>query len=199
MRGHFILVICAAVALSSGCASTTKVVLLPDEAGRVGAVVVKDRGGSQVVDQAFHFTSVKDPDTKPSEVQPQGEDNLKRRYGEVLRGQPGAPVSFFFYFATGSAALAAGSTNQISELIEVIRSRKPTQITIFGHTDSTGTETINERLSADRARAIEQALRSNAPDLGPMRLVFLGDKQPVVPATPDVPQPGNRCVEVLVL
>ncbi len=199
MRNALHLLVFATTLLSAGCASTTKVVLMPDEAGRVGAIVVKDRGGSQVVDQAFHFTSVKDPDLKPSGVQLEGEENLKQHYVDLLRGQPAAPVSFFFYFAAGRASLSAGSAVQLSNTIEAIRARKPTEITIFGHTDSTGGEAMNERLSGDRARAVEQALRSNDPELGPMRLVFLGAKQPIIPSTPDVPEPGNRCVEVLVL
>jgi hypothetical protein len=34
--------------------------------------------------------------------------------------------------------------------------------------------------------------------LGEVRLEYFGDKEPLVPSVPDVAEPMNRCVEILI-
>jgi len=49
----------AAAGAMSGCASSaTKVTLLPDQSGHVGAVTVSDAQGQQRIDQAFNTVAV---------------------------------------------------------------------------------------------------------------------------------------------
>jgi outer membrane protein OmpA-like peptidoglycan-associated protein len=87
----------------------------------------------------------------------------------------------------------------LPELFATVRRRKPTEISIFGHTDTTGSEQLNLQLSAERAKIIEQILRQHDPELDDVELKYFGDKKPLVPTAQGVPEPRNRRVEIVVL
>ncbi len=80
-----------------------------------------------------------------------------------------------------------------------LRDRKPTEITVFGHADSSGSDERNLKLSADRARLVADMLRAHDPDVGPIKIQFFGDKAPLVPSPPGVPEPRNRRAEIVIL
>ena len=60
-------------------------------------------------------------------------------------------------FATGSARIAAESSDLLDQLAEAVTGCD-LAIVIEGHTDSTGSATVNERLSLSRAQAVREAL-----------------------------------------
>lgn len=60
-------------------------------------------------------------------------------------------------FATGSARIAAESSELLDQLAEAVTGCD-LAIVIEGHTDSTGSATVNERLSLSRAQAVREAL-----------------------------------------
>jgi outer membrane protein OmpA-like peptidoglycan-associated protein len=62
------------------------------------------------------------------------------------------------YFDTGSAVLLPQSIATITEIAEVLSAKPDWQITIEGHTDNTGTEMDNQRLSKQRAESVLKAL-----------------------------------------
>ncbi|KAF0120142.1 MAG: hypothetical protein FD151_1760, partial [bacterium] len=51
--------------LNTGCASTTKIVLLPDPDGKVGVVDVSSDKGIQTLDKPWQTTEVSSPDKAP--------------------------------------------------------------------------------------------------------------------------------------
>ncbi len=64
-------------------------------------------------------------------------------------------------FATGSANLSPAAQTKLDEFIEANRGYKLERLTISGHTDSTGSASLNQRLSTDRARATQNYLMSH--------------------------------------
>ncbi len=60
-------------------------------------------------------------------------------------------------FTTGSARIAAESSELLDQLAEAVTGCD-LAIVIEGHTDSTGSATVNERLSLSRAQAVREAL-----------------------------------------
>ena len=75
----------------------------------------------------------------------------------------------------------------------------PTEISIIGHTDTKGSDDINKNLSQKRALAVEKILKDYMPSLDRVDVQSFGSKDQLVPTPPNVNEPRNRRVEILVL
>jgi outer membrane protein OmpA-like peptidoglycan-associated protein len=208
-RAAIVLAFVVTALLAGGCASPppaipvdtsrTTVVLLPDEDGHVGAVSVTTPNGSQTVDRAYTFTTVDGTRAQPSEIQLMGEEQVNAAFTELMKAQPLKPKSFTLYFSFDSTTLTPESRAVLPAIVEAVRERKPTEISIFGHTDAIGTERRNVKLSAERARAVENILRRYDPDLGHVDVQFFGSQEPLIPTPPHAAEPRNRRAEIQIL
>jgi len=61
-------------------------------------------------------------------------------------------------FKTGSAEITPESQHQIDNIAAILRAFPKSKIKIGGYTDKTGDETVNKKLSKDRAEAVNAAL-----------------------------------------
>lgn len=61
-------------------------------------------------------------------------------------------------FATGKSELNTASRNSLSKFAQSLKSHTDTEVTILGNTDNTGSRAVNERLSLERAKAVENYL-----------------------------------------
>ena len=199
------LFVAASLAISAGCATPppapqpkTTVVLMPDEDGRVGAVSVSTDAGTQTIDRAYNASTVVGPHGKPSAMTDVGEGATMTGYDALIAAQPKKPVHFTLNFVNNKTVLTDESRAQIPAVMDAIRTRKPTEISIFGHTDSTGTEQYNMQLSAERAKAVAALLKKNDPSLDRIEIKFFGDKEPLVHVDGKIAEPRNRRVEITV-
>jgi outer membrane protein OmpA-like peptidoglycan-associated protein len=62
-------------------------------------------------------------------------------------------------FATNSSTLNASSQSTIKQIAQVLKNNPDVDVAIFGHTDSTGSDAINNPLSEKRAKAVESSLK----------------------------------------
>jgi outer membrane protein OmpA-like peptidoglycan-associated protein len=162
----------------------TTVVLLPDEEGHVGAVIVSTAGGAQRVNAAFSEVVVDAGTSPPS---------------QPVERKPPRPAAFILHFRLGTSTLTDESKAQLPALLLAAHERKPTEITVFGHADAIGPERRNVRLSAERAQTVAKLLRKSDSNLGSIDVQSFGDKVPLFPSKPGVPEPRNRRVEVQIL
>jgi len=182
----------------SGCSGTT-LILLPDESGKVGAITVKTQGDLRVIDKAYHSVIAKEGAARLSETQALSEAQVNQEYGDLLKAQPAKPSSFILYFVSGSSDLVKESQAIIPKVIDQIKAQMPTEISIIGHTDTTGSDNSNDKLSLKRARAIEKILKDSVPSLHGVDVFFFGSKDLLVPTPPNIDEPRNRRVEILAL
>lgn len=63
-------------------------------------------------------------------------------------------------FATNSATLSAESKEALKQFANGIADMPETNLTIYGHTDNTGTLEVNQKVSKNRAIAVEKYLKS---------------------------------------
>ena len=194
------LFIAALLLMLAGCASApaTRVVLLPDEEGRVGAVVVSNARGQEKIDEAYAAVTIDTKEAAPSKPSPIGREAVERRYSELLQAQPTPPKAFILNFLLDSTELTAASKAMLPELLLAVRGRKPTEVTVAGHADASGWEHRNLTLSAERAQAVADLLKQADPSV-PVELKYFGDKQPLVPNPPGKPEPRNRRAEIQIL
>lgn len=61
-------------------------------------------------------------------------------------------------FGLGSAVISADSKDDVRDLAKFMKEYPNTEVTIEGHSDSTGSATLNKRLSQQRADAVKQSL-----------------------------------------
>ena len=181
----------------AGCATATRITLLPDQSGHVGAVTVSNGRGQQRIDQAFDTVSVKESSAPgaPRAVDPQTFENSHRA---LIAEEPTPPRSFVLNFLFDSMELTPDSKAVLPEVLRVVRDRSPTEVTVFGYTDSVGTPEYNLGLSAQRARAVAKLLRGIDPKL-PVDVRYFGEKYPLVPSRKGVPEPRNRRAEIVIL
>ena len=192
----FTIVLLAVGAVLSGCA-TTRVTLLPDHSGHVGAVTVSNAQGQQRIDQAFNTVAV-EQSSAPGTPLAIDRQAFEAAHRALLDAQPTPPRSFGLNFLFDSMELTPESKKMLPEVIQVVRDRSPTEITVFGYADSSGTAAYNLALSAERAQAVARLLKQIDPTL-PMDVRYFGDKAPLVPSPPGVPEPRNRRAEIVIL
>jgi len=187
------------VALLAGCASGgSRITLLPDQNRHVGEVTVATSKGQQRIDQAYGSVAVGSADAAPGAAQGGDQQSFEKSHRALLDAQPSLPRSFVLHFKFDSMELTPESKRLLPEVLRVVRERMPTEVTVFGYADAAGTPAYNMTLSAQRARAVAAMLKKVAPDL-PVEEQYFGDKSPLVPSRPGVPEPRNRRAEIVVL
>lgn len=100
-------------------------------------------------------------------------------------------------FDTDSAAIRNESKPTLERIVSVLKSKADWQMTIEGHTDSTGSAAHNQTLSENRAKAVRDFL--TAAGIAPVRLtaVGYGSDRPVAGNDTELGRAQNRRVELV--
>ena len=101
-------------------------------------------------------------------------------------------------FATGSAALNSSSTTTLASVADVLAKYTDTTIQVIGHTDSTGSDAINEPLSRNRAAAVANFLSNRGVAANRISVAGMGSRQPIASNTTTDGKAQNRRVEIKV-
>ena len=80
---------------------------------------------------------------------------------EDVNGFKGIKVTFNggILFDTNKAELSASAKTELQEFANKMADMEETNITIYGHTDNTGTYEVNQKVSNNRADAVEKYLK----------------------------------------
>ena len=100
-------------------------------------------------------------------------------------------------FAVDSAAIQPGFRDTLSKVADVLRRHPGTEVTIIGHTDSTGAESYNQGLSERRAEAVRRELVAMGVDGGRLRTVGRGESEPRASNETATGRAANRRVEMV--
>lgn len=199
MNGFFRVFVLSLGLVLSGCATETTWILMPDQSGKTGAITVKTDSDFQVIDQAYESAVLKSGSATLALSAPSSATQVSREYRRLLQAEPKQSTSFMLYFKSGSVELTPISQHKIPEVIDRIKSQSPTEITLIGHTDTTGTDEFNNRLSLRRAQVVEKLLKDGIPALDVINLQYFGAKKLLIPTAPNVEEQKNRVVEVMIL
>ncbi|NEU94693.1 OmpA family protein [Bradyrhizobium uaiense] len=97
---------------------------------------------------------------------------------EDVRGFHPVSIPLPIRFDFNSAQLSPIGQQAVNELLSAIQQQHPAQIILVGHTDAVGSDEYNMRLSAERLKAVERALRE-AGVSQPIQGVAMGKRQPL--------------------
>ena len=114
-------------------------------------------------------------------------------------GLQGVKVTFDsgILFATNSSTLNAASKSSLSQFANVLKSNSDCDIAIFGHTDNTGNDAINNPLSMKRAQAVADYLKTQGVNTVQIKSVEgQGSTNPVADNSTAAGRQQNRRVEV---
>lgn len=118
--------------------------------------------------------------------------------GTAVEPPAGAPQDFYvLLFRLGSARLDVSGKARLQEIAASLKSESAYHIVLNGHTDRTGTEDFNLKLSESRARSVKAALAEAGLDAARIDVFAFGETDPKVPTADGVEEPRNRRVEIL--
>lgn len=101
-------------------------------------------------------------------------------------------------FATNSSTLSAGSKVDLDKFAASLRSNPDTDVTIYGHTDNTGSYEVNQRLSKQRAESVASYLINNGIVRARMNTIGMAYDQPVADNSTASGRAQNRRVEIFI-
>ena len=79
-----------------------------------------------------------------------------------------------------------------------IASRPVPDVLVIGHTDTVGSDAVNDALSRQRAEVVRKALIARGIAAENIVVVGRGKREPIVPTADGVAEPRNRRVEIIV-
>ncbi|MDO5059896.1 MAG: OmpA family protein [Neisseria sp.] len=127
-------------------------------------------------------------------------DSLKNTPVEVTRegNQIKLTMPSAVTFATSSAALSGSAMDSLNKAAETLVAYPETTVTVAGHTDNTGNDSINQPLSEQRARSVAGYLNQRGVAAGRLSTVGYSDRQPVASNATEAGRAQNRRVEILI-
>jgi len=192
----------ALLLLTAACApkpeprSDSLVVVLPDENGKVGAVVVGDGGNSQLLDSAYASSEAnRAGQLKAATLDAEAVD---KRFAAALAARPLLPKQFTLYFVVDSEALTDPSKLAFEEVFADIKKRTNYEIEVVGHTDRVQSADYNQRLSQQRANQVRGLLLARGLAADAIVATGRGEFDLAVPTNDNVSEPRNRRVEITV-
>lgn len=102
-------------------------------------------------------------------------------------------------FASASSALSSGAQGRLEPLTSFLKKQTDARIQIAGHTDSQGSESSNQDLSARRAQSVGDQLISTGIDTSRITTIGLGESVPLSSNATAAGRAINRRVEVTIL
>lgn len=103
-----------------------------------------------------------------------------------------------FSFDTGKAIIKPNMRPVLDKLGQTLNQNTVTQVRIVGHTDSTGTDAINEPLSVNRAAAVQSYLIGRNVASNRMNIEGRGSREPIADNSTTAGKAQNRRVEIFV-
>lgn len=179
------------------CAPRSTFILLPSDDGRPSAIVVATKTGEQVLDRPYQMTSVTDGNAAPAPPTGVSPEEISHRYGTLLAGLPSPPEHFILYFVNEST-LTPDSQALLPDILRAVRTRHSTDISIIGHTDTSGSADYNYRLSRARAEEVATMLVAAGVTRETIQVDSHGEANLLIPTPDNTTEPRNRRVEVTV-
>ena len=186
----------AVVALAAGCATPTgTVVLLPAQDGHHSVLSVKEGDNEVLLDRPYAAaeTTTQGPRTYES-----SKADVDKTFGRALAAQPARPQRYALFFDQGTDTLTDESKATFERVFPDIAKRPVPDIVVIGHTDSTGSDALNDKLSLQRANAIRDELVRRGIPASDIVAEGRGKREPLVKTGEGVAEAKNRRVEIIV-
>ncbi len=120
--------------------------------------------------------------------------------GKVLRDEQNIITRLYgLSFAVGKSEIEPQYFSLLTKVQQAIKSFPGCQVVIQGHTDSQGSDAINQQLSEERARAVEEYLRANMGSSLVVSSHGYGESQPIASNDTVEGRAKNRRIDVVIV
>jgi outer membrane protein OmpA-like peptidoglycan-associated protein len=102
------------------------------------------------------------------------------------------------FFDSGKSALKPGARNTLAKIADQLRTSTDAAISIEGHTDSVGSDELNQALSEKRAAAVRDYLVSRGVTAARVEITGRGESAPVASNDTAAGRQQNRRVELVI-
>ncbi|NCC28231.1 MAG: hypothetical protein EOM22_08825 [Gammaproteobacteria bacterium] len=102
-------------------------------------------------------------------------------------------------FPVGESALSSEPSAGLQAIAEVLRRHAPLVARVEGHTDRSGSATMNIALSQERARSVKEALVAAGVDAERIEIEGIGESRPLDDGQTEEARQRNRRVEVYLI
>ena len=99
-------------------------------------------------------------------------------------------------FDTGKSSIKAQSEAVLADIVKILNEYPNAKFTVEGHTDSTGSDELNQRLSDARANAVKDYLTSHGVDAFRLSSMGYGETKPIDTNNTAKGRANNRRVEI---
>lgn len=106
----------------------------------------------------------------------------------------GQPYRVFFDWAKPELTRDAETT--LDEIVAAYPSSRPSRIDVAGHTDRSGSDSVNFAASRRRAEVVKSYLAARGVPAAAIRVSAFGERRPIVPTEDGVREGQNRRVEI---
>lgn len=194
-----ILAVVALIAVLGGCASmnrTQKGAVIGGATGAVlGTAVSKDNTKGAVIGGAIGAVA---GGIIGNYLDNQAKEMEKVEGATVTREGDELKVAFEnkILFDVDKSELKPASQDQLGKVAEILNKYPDTNIIVMGHTDNTGTDEYNQRLSERRAKAVEGYLETRGVGRDRITSKGYGETMPVADNSTEAGRAENRRVEL---
>lgn len=126
--------------------------------------------------------------------QARGELNITKLSGNALKVGIASDATFDF----DSAAIKSSAQATYAKIANVLKDYDKTIVHVVGHTDSTGADAYNQKLSERRASSVASALTSNGLNSARLLTEGRGESEPVADNSTKDGQRRNRRVDIVI-
>ncbi len=158
------------------------------------------------VPQVRHAKNVKKSESKalvhttePQALKPDTVD-IKKLIEPIIQKEAAKERRFTLsevLFDVNSPAIKKEVSSRLDTLVDILRKSPNTTVTIIGHTDNTGREAYNVRLSTSRAEAVGDYLIDHGIAYGRVHFEGRGSAEPIADNTFEEGRMKNRRVEII--
>jgi OOP family OmpA-OmpF porin len=99
-------------------------------------------------------------------------------------------------FDTGKASIQKQSAGVLNDIIDILKEYTNAKFTVEGHTDSVGSDALNQKLSDARALSVKEYLTENGIDAFRLSAIGYGESKPIDKNTTSKGRANNRRVEI---
>ncbi|MEH6443661.1 MAG: OmpA family protein [Oceanospirillaceae bacterium] len=186
----------AAKHVVAACKPADRIILLPGDNGKAGAVLVTSKGTTHRLDQAYKTVSIAEGGFSEKSV---SAGKVKSEFGQLLNALPLPVASFTVKFVSGSATeLTPEAAAVVTQLLAEVERRDAPEIRLVGHTDTVGGLLKNDLLSQQRAQTVVDILINYGLAPGVMEATGRGEREQVVATADNVSEAANRRVDIRV-
>jgi outer membrane protein OmpA-like peptidoglycan-associated protein len=173
------------------------VVLLPEDDGSSSAARVANPAGAAELTAPFEATRAGSNQAPTPPVKLDRAD-VEREFGALLADLPPPAVHVNLYFRTDTTDLTDDSRALLPGILRAVAARPAPDVTVIGHTDTTGSASGNYRLGLERAEMVRKLLVAAGLDAAAIEIDSHGEADLLVRTRNNTAEPRNRRVEITV-